>query len=86
MVDGLRAVCVKVLLTTCNLPPWATDHYWRKHPPQTYPEGPQTFYRVQTSAPDDHVRLGRWLALHLRGRVRAPKCWNEPNLWPFLYS
>ena len=33
LVADLHAAGVKVMLTTCYLPAWATDSYWWEHPP-----------------------------------------------------
>ena len=85
LVDGLHARGVKVMFTTCSLPAWASDQYWWAHPPAGFPEGYQPFYPIRDDALTDYARLGEFLAKHFRGRVQALECWNEPNLWPFLY-
>ena len=85
LVDGLRASHIRVLLTVCGLPAWATDDSWWTRPPPGYAEGPQPFYPIRSDALDDFSRLGKWLALHFRGRVQALECWNEPNLWNYIY-
>jgi hypothetical protein len=85
LVDGLHVRGLKVILTTCYLPAWATDKYWWAHPPTGFPEGYQPFYPIRDGALSDYARLGEFLAEHFRGRVQALECWNEPNLWPFLY-
>jgi hypothetical protein len=85
LVDGLHARHIKVILTTCYLPAWATDKSWWTHPPTGYPEGYQPFYPIRTGALSDYARLGEYLARHFKGRVQALECWNEPNLWPYVY-
>ena len=85
LVDGLHARGLKVILTTCSLPAWASDQYWWAHPPTGFPEGYQPFYPINDGALIDFSRLGEFLATHFRGRVQALECWNEPNLWPYLY-
>ena len=85
LVDGLHARGVRVILTTCYLPAWATDKYWWSHPPAGYAQGYQPFYPIRAGALSDYARLGKYLARHFKGRVQALECWNEPNLWPYLF-
>ena len=82
---GLHAAGVKVILTTCYLPDWATDSYWWSHPPAGYAEGPQAFYPIRDGALGDYRDLAEFLARRYRGKAQALECWNEPNLWPYLY-
>ena len=85
LVDGLHAENVKVLLTTYSMPKWAQNTHWWKHPPAGYAKGPQPFYAIRGGALNDYANLGQFLAMHFAGRVRALECWNEPNLWYYLY-
>ncbi|HEY5474053.1 MAG TPA: hypothetical protein VIK32_12800, partial [Candidatus Limnocylindrales bacterium] len=85
LVDGLHAAGVKVILTTYRMPTWAQNSYWWKHPPQSYAKGPQAFYAIRSGALDDYADLGQFLATHFAGRVQALECWNEPNLWSYVY-
>jgi hypothetical protein len=85
LVDGLHARGIKVILTTSKLPAWATDDYWWSHPPNGVAQGYQTYYPIRDGALPDYGRLGEYLATHFRGRVQALECWNEPNLWPYIY-
>ena len=85
LVRDLRAARVKVILTTCYVPAWATRSYWWTHPPAGLPDGPQPFYPIRDGALRDYTRLGEFLARHFKGRVQALECGNEPNLWTFLY-
>jgi len=34
---------------------------------------------------DDYGRVAELLARRYRGQVQALECWNEPNLWTYLY-
>jgi len=85
LVDGLRADSVKVILTTHRMPRWAQNSYWWKHPPASYNKGPQSFYAIRSGALGDYADLGQFLATHFAGRVQALECWNEPNLWYYIY-
>jgi hypothetical protein len=85
VVDGLHAEGVKVLLTTHAMPKWAQDRRWWKHPPAGYAKGPQSFYAIRKGALGDYGDLGQFLASHFAGRVQALECWNEPNMYYYLY-
>ena len=76
-VDELRAAGIKVMFTVYGLPVWAQDHSYGGFSGAAQP--------IRDDALDDFGRLGEFLASHFSGRVRALECWNEPNLWPFLY-
>lgn len=85
LVAGLHAAGVKIILTTCYAPTWAQDSSLWQKPPAGYPSGPRSFYAVRRGALGDYGRLGTFLARHYRGRVQALECWNEPNLWGYIY-
>jgi hypothetical protein len=85
LVSELRARGIKVILTTCYVPAWASDRSFWNDPPPPYAKGPQGFSAISADALDDYARLAEWLALHFRGRVSALECWNEPNLWSYIY-
>ena len=85
LVGDLHAAGVKVILTTCYLPGWATDRYWWSHPPGGYAQGPQVFYPIRDGALKDYRDLAEFLARRYKGKAQALECWNEPNLWPYIY-
>ena len=59
--------------------------YWWSHPPAGYAEGPQAFYPIRDGALGDYRDLAEFLARRYKGRAQALECWNEPNLWPYIY-
>jgi hypothetical protein len=85
LVQGLHAAGVKIILTTCYAPEWAQDSSLWKNPPGGYASGPQRFYAVRRGAMDEYGELGEFLARRYKGRVQALECWNEPNLWGYIY-
>jgi hypothetical protein len=85
LIGGLHAAGVKIILTTCYMPAWASDSYWWSHPPVGYPHGPQPFDPIATGALKDYGNFGEFLARRYEGRVQALECWNEPNLWPYIF-
>ena len=84
-VTGLHEAGVKIILTTCYAPTWAQDSSLWENPPGGMAKGPQPFYAIRGGALDDYGRLGTFLARHFKGRVQALECWNEPNLWRYIY-
>jgi hypothetical protein len=84
-VAALRAAGVRVVVTTCYLPQWASDERFWTDPPQTYAPGYQPFYPIRADALADYTRLAGMLATRYGRRLAAIECWNEPNLWGFLY-
>ncbi len=85
VVGDLHAAGVNVVLTTCYLPDWATDSYWWSHPPTGYAKGPRAFYPIRSGALGDYRDLAEFLARRYKGKAQALECWNEPNLWPYIY-
>jgi hypothetical protein len=85
LIGGLHTAGVKVILTTCYLPDWASDRYWWSHPPAGFAAGPQAFYPIRDGALADYRDLAEFLARRYKGKAQALECWNEPNLWPYIY-
>ena len=73
--DGLN-----VLITFEDVPRWASDHaYWGKW------GGYQPYVAMNTAYLPDYQAFCQEVATQLRGMVFAYECWNEPNLYLFLY-
>lgn len=85
LVGGLHAAGVKIILTTCYAPAWAQDSSLWQKPPAGHAAGPQSFYAVRRGALDEYGDLAEFLARRYKRRVQALECWNEPNLWNYLY-
>jgi hypothetical protein len=84
-VAGLHAAGVKVLLTVRNTPEWASDAaYWDDPPPGRDP-GYRPSYPMRENALPRFAAFAEFLARRYAGRVQALECWNEPNMWAFLY-
>lgn len=84
-VAALRAAGIKIVLTTCYMPKWASDQRFWDDPPTGYKSGYQSFYPIRSGALVNYRRLGAMLAKRYGGRVHALECWNEPNLWGYIY-
>jgi hypothetical protein len=85
LIKGLHAAGVKVFLTVAGTPAWAQDPRLWQRPPAGHATGPQPFYPVRPHAIDDFGRLAEHLARRYKGQVQALECWNEPNLWSYIY-
>ena len=85
VVDALAAAKIKVILSVSGMPSWAGDRSWWGVQPPGQSDGPQSYTPIASSHLEDFARLGEWIASHFRGRVSAIECWNEPNLWSYIY-
>ncbi len=85
VIGELRARNVKVLLTICYMPAWASDQSFWDSPPMGYSKGYQVFYPIKDGCLDDLGRTGEYLASRFAGKANAYEVWNEPNLWPYIY-
>jgi hypothetical protein len=85
LVDQLHRAGVKIILDVLATPAWAQESSLWRNPPAGESPGPHAFYPVRRGALADFGALGHFLALRYAGRVQALECWNEPNLWMFLY-
>ena len=87
VLDLAAAKGLRVVITVAWTPEWASDQsLWDDPPVSSMPEGVyQPFYAPRAGAVDDFGAFASMLATRYRGRVFAYECWNEPNLWTFLY-
>ncbi len=85
IADAASAAGMKVIVTVCYVPRWASDKSFWGDPPSSQYSGYQDFYPMTSSALDDFQAFADYLATTLKGGVFAYECWNEPNLWPYLF-
>ena len=78
---------LQLLVTVYGTPEWASDRaFWHDPPFPGYEPGVYyPFYPVAKAALGHWQRFLRHVAQSFRGLVRYYECWNEPNLWVFLY-
>lgn len=78
---------IRLILTVVSTPRWASDEdLWQSPPTSTYAAGAyQPFYAPALDHVDDFGDFARDIAARFAGDVFAYECWNEPNLWTFLY-
>lgn len=79
-VDLARQNGLKVMITFQDVPKWASDDtYWAKL-------GGYTPYVVMSRTYlGDFQTFCTNIATQFRGQVYAYECWNEPNLWLYLF-
>jgi len=79
-VDLARQDGLKVMITFQDVPKWASDHtYWAKA------GGYKPYVVMSTTYLPDFQTFCQDVATQLRGRVYAYECWNEPNLYLYLF-
>jgi len=84
-VEYAHGLGLNVLVTVCYVPRWASDSSYWNDPVPGYPTGYQPNYPIDATALDDFQSFVEHLATTFNGEVQAYECWNEPNLFPFLY-
>ena len=84
-VNELSARGVKLVLTFCYTPQWASDSSFWGNPPTGLPAGYNGRYPIRDGALDDMGATAEMLAARYAGLVKAYECWNEPNLWGYIY-
>jgi hypothetical protein len=85
-IDAARAEGMSVVVTLWAVPKWASDSSFWNSPPSGVPVGEyRSFYPIRRECLDDYRWFAEQLSQRLAGRVMAYECWNEPNLWTFLY-
>jgi hypothetical protein len=84
-VEALRSRNIRIVMTFYYVPKWASDPAFWSSPPTGLPAGYSPRYPVRDDALADLGSTAEYLAARYRGLVKAYECWNEPNLWPYLY-
>ena len=84
-VNALHAKGIKLVLTFLYTPRWASDPSFWDAPPTGFPSGYDPRYPVRDSALGDLDATAEFLARRYAGLVQAYECWNEPNLWGYIY-
>jgi Cellulase (glycosyl hydrolase family 5) len=86
IVQACKQHGLKVIVTLGYTPRWASDRTFWSHPPPTYSKGVyRDFYPIAPAHLPDFGRFTLKLAQLLQGDVFGYECWNEPNLWPWIY-
>ena len=85
-VDAARARGLHLLVNVVFTPEWASDHSLWSDPPAGYTANvyDQCYAIDPDSLPDLQV-FASYLATMLGPEIRRYECWNEPNLWPYIW-
>jgi hypothetical protein len=85
-LDTIRASGARVFLLVNAVPRWASDSAYWKHPmPGDKANAYRSFYPVRRDRLADLRKCAQHLSAASRGKVLAYSCWNEPNLWSYIY-
>lgn len=84
-ISKLKAAGVRVILTALWVPKWASDRSLWSSPPPSFENGYQPFYAPDPDHVTDFGKLGGELAKRFAKYGVLYECWNEPNLYAYLY-
>jgi hypothetical protein len=84
-VNAARAKGITIMIDVFSVPRWASDASYWNAPPSGYSKGYQPFYPVAASHLDEWQDTAAYLARYFKGKVAWWECWNEPNLWNYIY-
>jgi hypothetical protein len=85
-IDTIRSSGASVLVQIKAVPRWASDKTYWKHPmPHDRANVYRTFYPVRRDRMVDLRACMLHLSTTLKGKVLAYACWNEPNLWAYIF-
>jgi hypothetical protein len=85
-IDTIDASGAKVLVLVSAVPRWASDSTFWKHPmPGDHANAYRSFYPVRRDRLTDLRKCVEHVSAAFRGKVLGYSCWNEPNLWGYIY-
>jgi hypothetical protein len=85
-VTAARTRGMKVMIDVFGVPRWASDSsFWSSPPDKAYGKGYQPFYPVAAAHLDEWEDTAAYLGRYFKGNVAWWECWNEPNLWSYIY-
>jgi hypothetical protein len=82
-IDDARRHGIRVVVSVRGTPTWAADT--RFAPPNGQPKGAHRYDPVKKANLGDWERSVEHFVTYFRGKVTWWECWNEPNLWGYLY-
>jgi polysaccharide biosynthesis protein PslG len=80
-----RQAGMRVMIDVFGVPTWASDQTYWIAPPAGYKKGYQDFYPVAAGHLKDWQATAAYLAHTFKGKVSWWECWNEPNMWLYMY-
>jgi hypothetical protein len=86
VTDGAKARGMTVMVTCSHTPRWASNRTFWKNPPGGYRPGHYyAMYAMSRKYLPDFKTFAEHTAAYLGASVDSFECWNEPNLWAFIY-
>ncbi len=85
VTDAAHAEGLKVIVLIDYVPRWASDKSYWSDPPASGYSGYQSFYPVAQASLGDLGAFTRHVAELLKDEVLGYECWDEPNLWSYIY-
>jgi len=85
IISTLYADGVRVIISPLRVPKWASDRSLWASPPPGYEKGYRVFYPPDRTHLVDLRRLGAELARRFAKYRVLYRCWNEPNIYLYLY-
>ena len=82
-VSQAQADGLKVIITFMYVPKWASDKTYWHGPTMNY--GYEPYGAMNIKCLTDFRLFCQGVATQFRNQVYAYECWNEPNLWCFLF-
>jgi hypothetical protein len=80
-----RARGISIVATLYTTPRWASNSTYWNSPPAGYAKGYQNFYVMDRTKLDSFQAFAEHVATYFGTDVAAYECWNEPNLWNYMY-
>ena len=86
VADAATTRGLSVIVTVIYTPKWASNRSLWDTPPAGYDSGVYfPFYAMDMEKLPDFRSFATHLATTLGPTVNRYECWNEPNLWPYIY-
>ena len=86
VTDGAKARGMTVMVTISHTPRWASNRtFWRNPPGGYLPGRYYAMYAMSRKYLPDFQAFAKHAAVYLGASVDSFECWNEPNLWAFIY-
>jgi len=80
-----HAAGMRVMIDVFAVPQWASDSSWWDKPLEGVAAGYQSYYPVAGPSLDAWEATAEYLVRYFQGKVTWWECWNEPNLWSYIY-
>ncbi len=80
-----RAHGISIIASVYSTPRWASNSTFWTSPPVGYPKGYRPFYVMNRANLPAFQAFAAHAATYFGTDVAAWQCWNEPNMWVYMY-